>query len=172
MPGSVLEKTQRSLAVSLADAVEHLADKFLALLVGEAHSAAEALRIDDDSLDAGGNFQRVVFDVLARSTSGSYTGNDWLANHALGEEVFGPLGLVVRSSGADQMQDIARSTARILAAAGIDCESIRKLFRCEDICDGAAVCRGNNNGHALCTPGALDAVHHAGREEIPGQQRC
>lgn len=37
------------------------------------------------------------------------TGNDWLANHALGEEVFGPLGLVVRSSGADQMQDIARS---------------------------------------------------------------
>lgn len=36
-------------------------------------------------------------------------GDTWLANHALGEEVFGPLGLIVRTKGADQMQKIARA---------------------------------------------------------------
>ena len=33
----------------------------------------------------------------------------WLANHALGEEVFGPLGLVVRVADADQMMSVAHS---------------------------------------------------------------
>ncbi len=33
---------------------------------------------------------------------------NYLQDHALGEEVFGPLGLVVRVSGADEMEDLAR----------------------------------------------------------------
>lgn len=37
------------------------------------------------------------------------TADDWLANHALGEEVFGPLGLIVTASSADQMLEVARS---------------------------------------------------------------
>ena len=37
------------------------------------------------------------------------TGETWLANHELGEEVFGPLGLVVRVKSADEMQAIAKS---------------------------------------------------------------
>ena len=37
------------------------------------------------------------------------TGAEWLANHALGEEVFGPLGLIVRVSGAAEMEAVARS---------------------------------------------------------------
>ena len=37
------------------------------------------------------------------------TGKDWLANKALGEEVFGPLGLVVRAKDQDEMLQIARS---------------------------------------------------------------
>jgi len=37
------------------------------------------------------------------------TGDEWLANDALGEEVFGPLGLIVRVSDFDQMRDIALS---------------------------------------------------------------
>lgn len=36
------------------------------------------------------------------------TGDDWLANSALGEEVFGPLGLIVRVRDFDQMQALAR----------------------------------------------------------------
>ncbi|KAF0170491.1 MAG: NADP-dependent aldehyde dehydrogenase [Rhodobacteraceae bacterium] len=37
------------------------------------------------------------------------TGQAWLTNPSLGEEVFGPLGLVVRVSDADQMRAVARS---------------------------------------------------------------
>ncbi len=33
----------------------------------------------------------------------------WLANHELGEEVFGPLGLIVRTRDTGQMEDIARA---------------------------------------------------------------
>jgi len=39
----------------------------------------------------------------------STTGKDWLANEALGEEVFGPLGLVVAASGFEEVVAIARS---------------------------------------------------------------
>lgn len=39
------------------------------------------------------------------------TGKDWLANHALGEEVFGPLGMIVTVSDADEMLAVARSLA-------------------------------------------------------------
>ncbi|MDO6732943.1 aldehyde dehydrogenase (NADP(+)) [Marinovum sp. 2_MG-2023] len=37
------------------------------------------------------------------------TGAEWLANEALGEEVFGPLGLIVRVKDADEMQTLAQS---------------------------------------------------------------
>ncbi|HBN50063.1 MAG TPA: aldehyde dehydrogenase (NADP(+)), partial [Thalassospira sp.] len=37
------------------------------------------------------------------------TGENWLANHVLGEEVFGPLGLIVRVKDIAEMQAIARA---------------------------------------------------------------
>ena len=37
------------------------------------------------------------------------SGTDWLADHALGEEVFGPLGLIIRVADMSQMLAIARS---------------------------------------------------------------
>ncbi len=37
------------------------------------------------------------------------SGDDWLANHALGEEVFGPLGLIVTVRDAAQMRSVAES---------------------------------------------------------------
>lgn len=37
------------------------------------------------------------------------SGDDWLADHALAEEVFGPLGLIVRVRDADQMRQVANS---------------------------------------------------------------
>ena len=37
------------------------------------------------------------------------SGDTWLANEALGEEVFGPLGLIVRARDMAQMQEIAKS---------------------------------------------------------------
>lgn len=44
------------------------------------------------------------------------SGDDWLANHALGEEVFGPLGLIVRVKDVDQMVAIANSLQGQLTA--------------------------------------------------------
>lgn len=44
------------------------------------------------------------------------SGDDWLANHALGEEVFGPLGLIVRVPNVDQMITIADSLQGQLTA--------------------------------------------------------
>jgi 2,5-dioxopentanoate dehydrogenase len=37
------------------------------------------------------------------------SGTDWLADHALGEEVFGPLGLIIRIADMAQMLAIAHS---------------------------------------------------------------
>jgi alpha-ketoglutaric semialdehyde dehydrogenase len=37
------------------------------------------------------------------------TGKEWLDNEILGEEVFGPLGLIVRVSDFDEMMKVARS---------------------------------------------------------------
>ena len=44
------------------------------------------------------------------------TAADWLANHALAEEVFGPLGLIVTVTGEDEMLAIARSLQGQLTA--------------------------------------------------------
>jgi NADP-dependent aldehyde dehydrogenase len=43
-------------------------------------------------------------------------GETWIANETLGEEVFGPLGLVVRTTGLDQMETIAKSLQGQLTA--------------------------------------------------------
>jgi alpha-ketoglutaric semialdehyde dehydrogenase len=37
------------------------------------------------------------------------TGQEWLSNHALGEEVFGPLGMIVTVTDFDEMVSVARS---------------------------------------------------------------
>jgi alpha-ketoglutaric semialdehyde dehydrogenase len=49
------------------------------------------------------------------------TGEEWLANEILGEEVFGPLGLIVRVTGADEMM---RSPARCTASSPAPCISM------------------------------------------------
>lgn len=45
------------------------------------------------------------------------TGKAWLDNHVLGEEVFGPLGLVVTVENADEMIEIARSLSGQLTSS-------------------------------------------------------
>ena len=52
------------LGVAVLDLLLFLVDR-LALFFGHARPAAEPLRVDDDSFDAGRHFQRVVFHVLA-----------------------------------------------------------------------------------------------------------
>jgi 2,5-dioxopentanoate dehydrogenase len=45
------------------------------------------------------------------------TAKDWLENHVLGEEVFGPLGLIVIAESEDEMVDMARSLSGQLTAS-------------------------------------------------------
>ncbi|MCB2109885.1 MAG: aldehyde dehydrogenase (NADP(+)) [Defluviimonas sp.] len=74
---------------------------------------AAAFRAGRDRFAATPGVQEVLTTVSDRRGAApclfATTGAEWLANHALGEEVFGPLGLVVRVRDADEMEAVARS---------------------------------------------------------------
>lgn len=74
---------------------------------------AEAYRAGRDRVAKGNGVRSVLTTTCDLRNATPYlfevSGHDWLANHALAEEVFGPLGLIVRVRHASEMQDIARS---------------------------------------------------------------
>ena len=74
---------------------------------------AEAYRAGRDRI-AGGTGVRAVLTTMCDLRQATpylfeVSGDDWLANHALGEEVFGPLGLIVRVRDFAQMMQMANS---------------------------------------------------------------
>ena len=74
---------------------------------------ADAYRAGRDRVAAGNGVRSVLTTTcdLRNATPYLYevSGADWLSDHALAEEVFGPLGLIVRVRHAAEMQEIARS---------------------------------------------------------------
>lgn len=74
---------------------------------------AEAFRHGRDRVAAGNGVRSVLTTTCDLRNATPYlfevSGHDWLSNHALAEEVFGPLGLIIRVRHAAEMQDIARS---------------------------------------------------------------
>jgi NADP-dependent aldehyde dehydrogenase len=74
---------------------------------------AEAYRSGRDRVAAGTGVRAVLTTTCDLRNATPYlfevSGSDWLADHMLAEEVFGPLGLIVRVRHAAEMQDIARS---------------------------------------------------------------
>ena len=76
---------------------------------------AEAYRAGRDRVARSAGVQELLTSVcdLRNATPYLYmtTGADWLANEALGEEVFGPLGLIVVVKDMDEMLALARSLA-------------------------------------------------------------
>lgn len=74
---------------------------------------AEAYRQGRDRVAKGNGVRSVLTTTCDLRNATPYlfevSGQDWLSNHALAEEVFGPLGLIVRVRHAAEMQDIARS---------------------------------------------------------------
>ena len=74
---------------------------------------AVAYRKGRDRIAAQAGVREVLTSVcdLRQATPYLYdvSGEAWLGNHALSEEVFGPLGLIVRVSDVAQMQAVARS---------------------------------------------------------------
>lgn len=74
---------------------------------------AEAFRAGRDRVAAGTGVRAVLTTTCDLRNATPYlfevSGSDWLADHMLGEEVFGPLGLIIRVRHAAEMMDIARS---------------------------------------------------------------
>ncbi len=74
---------------------------------------AAAYRAGRDRVAGSAGVQEILTSVCDMRNATPYlyatTGKDWLANEALGEEVFGPLGLIVRVKDADEMRQVAAS---------------------------------------------------------------
>lgn len=74
---------------------------------------ATAFRQGRDRVAASSGVQEVLTSVCDRRNATPYLyrtdATTWLANEALGEEVFGPLGMIVTASTADEMRLLARS---------------------------------------------------------------
>jgi len=74
---------------------------------------AEAYRAGRDRIASGTGVQAVLTTMCDMRQATPYlfevSGDDWLANHALGEEVFGPLGLIVRVKDLGQMMQMANA---------------------------------------------------------------
>ena len=74
---------------------------------------AEAFRAGRDRVARGTGVRAVLTTMCDLRNATPYlfevSGADWLADHSLGEEVFGPLGLNIRVRHAAEMQEIARS---------------------------------------------------------------
>ncbi|MBM1220898.1 aldehyde dehydrogenase (NADP(+)) [Ponticoccus sp. SC2-23] len=74
---------------------------------------ASAYRAGRDRVAGTKGVQEVLTSVCDMRNATPYlfatTGDEWLENEALGEEVFGPLGLIVRVRDFDQMRDMALS---------------------------------------------------------------
>lgn len=74
---------------------------------------AEAFRNGRDRVASGSGVRSVLMTTCDLRNATPYlfevSGSDWLADHALAEEVFGPLGLIVRVRHASEMQAVARS---------------------------------------------------------------
>ena len=74
---------------------------------------ADAYREGRDRIAGANGVQEVLNSTCDLRSAMPYlfstTGAEWLGNRALGEEVFGPLGLIVRVEDVDQMLDLAKS---------------------------------------------------------------
>lgn len=126
---------------------------------------ARAYRAGRDRLAASSGVQELLTSTcdLRNATPYLYatTGEAWFANHALGEEVFGPLGLVVRVTDMDQMREIARSlegqlTCTIHMDEG-DTDAARSLLPTLERKAGRILANGFPTGVEVC-----DAMVHGG----------
>ncbi len=97
---------------------------------------AAAYRTGRDRIAGSNGVREVLTSMCDRRNATPHlfatTGAEWLANHALGEEVFGPLGLIVHATDLDEMERVARSlegqlTCTLHMEAG-DADAARRLL--------------------------------------------
>src|SRR3546814_6943543 len=115
---------------------------------------AEAYRSGRDRVRGSAGVREVLTTTCDLRNATPYlfstTGRDWLANAELGEEVFGPLGLVVAASGFEEMEEIARRlqgqlTCTLHMDAG-DADQARRLLPILERKAGRLLANGFTNG--------------------------
>jgi NADP-dependent aldehyde dehydrogenase len=126
---------------------------------------AKAYRDGRDRVKASAGVREVLATSCDQRNATPYlystTARDWLANEALGEEVFGPLGLVIAASGFDEMMEVAHSlhgqlTCTLHLDDG-DRDHARKLMPVLERKAGRLLANGFPTGVEVC-----DAMVHGG----------
>lgn len=126
---------------------------------------AAAYRQGRDRIAGTRGVQEVLTSMCDQRSATPYlfatTGDEWLADETLGEEVFGPLGLIVRAKDLDQMLDLAKSlqgqlTCTLHMDAG-DTATGQKLMPILERKAGRVLANGFPTGVEVC-----DSMVHGG----------
>lgn len=126
---------------------------------------ASAYRAGRDRVAAGTGVQEILSSTCDLRNASPYlfkvSAQDWLANHALSEEVFGPLGLIVSVSSMDEMHKVAQSLAGQLTCTlhidDADIEDARRLMPVLERKAGRVLANGFPTGVEVC-----EAMVHGG----------
>jgi NADP-dependent aldehyde dehydrogenase len=126
---------------------------------------AAAYRIGCDRIGAGTGVQALLTSASDQRHATPYlfrtTARDWLGNHGLAEEVFGPLGLIITVEDLGEMLDVARSLVGQLTATihmdGDDTEAALRLMPILERKAGRVLANGFPTGVEVC-----DAMVHGG----------
>ena len=126
---------------------------------------ASAYREGRDRVAGAKGVQEVLTSVcdLRNATPYLYatTGDEWMANEALGEEVFGPLGLVVRVRDMEQLVEMAKSLQGQLTCTlhmdAADTDDARSLMPILERKAGRVLANGFPTGVEVC-----DSMVHGG----------
>lgn len=126
---------------------------------------AEAFRRGRDKVRATAGVREVVTSMCDLRNATPYlfvtSGQDWLANHVLSEEVFGPLGMVVVVENLDEMRKLALSFEGQLTATihmdGDDTAAAQVLMPILERKAGRILVNGYPTGVEVC-----DAMVHGG----------
>ena len=126
---------------------------------------AEAYRYGRDRIAAGAGVQEILTSTceLRHATPFLYrtSAKAWLSKEALGEEVFGPLGLIVEAADGDEMRAVALSLKGQLTCTlhldDADVEMARSLLPVLDRKAGRVLANGFPTGVEVC-----DTMVHGG----------
>ena len=126
---------------------------------------AAAYRAGRDRVAATAGVQAVLTSTCDLRQATPYlfatTGREWLDNEVLGEEVFGPLGLIVRVENPDQMREVAHSLQGQLTCTlhmdEADTDAAQSLMPILERKAGRVLANGFPTGVEVC-----DAMVHGG----------
>lgn len=163
--------TNPGIAVILAEQADAFAEAARAALsetgpqVMLTDGIAKAYRDGRDRVAAGSGVREILTSTCDLRNATPYlfrvTAADWLENHVLAEEVFGPLGLIVTVESTGQMLEVAKSfTGQLTATLHLDdadAELGRRLIPILERKAGRVLANGYPTGVEVC-----DAMVHGG----------